>query len=608
MKKNLSILVLSALLAMPALAGVADESRHYLTTELGVGYSALLHQSQLGKSSGLAGGKLQIGYEWNYRHFLLHTGVEFASINDLAKVDPFRLQTNYTVGLPAGQYMTQYYDFQSYREMQYMGQVNIPVQVGGLFADRYYFLLGARLGLPVLHGASQQSKVSTWLVDPSLIGELGMDQDVRPHDAYTSVEKGGAAWNANVLNAQVSAEIGLILNNLGESQSKSRGRSNARKNDKKTPILYRVALFADYGVTSVYKPAEMTDLVSVHQPREVDFHNYFDASQPNVEGKTGAANSLLVGAKFAVLFQLNKEKPKKKRAEPSFLDVLVTDLATAKPIPSQVDIYDVSKSRTTKRDLKNGKLHYRTHTGEFGVTAYSDAYYPDSQRVVIAKEGTTERVDLALRARPWLRLRITNADTHEPMAVTARIVDAQTGDSITTLNTNAQTGVARTLLDESRNYRFFITQTGYESLEQNVGYVGDSLDIALIPLKVGRKVVLHNMFFATNKTVILSKSEQALEELYEFLRDNPSIKIRITGHTDNVGSDQANQRLSEGRANAVRDEIIRRGIAAERIEAEGKGESEPIADNSTEEGRALNRRVEITITSTGNEDIEQIKE
>jgi OOP family OmpA-OmpF porin len=79
------------------------------------------------------------------------------------------------------------------------------------------------------------------------------------------------------------------------------------------------------------------------------------------------------------------------------------------------------------------------------------------------------------------------------------------------------------------------------------------------------------------------------------LAENPEIRIRITGHTDNVGSDRANQKLSEGRANSVRDDLIKRGISADRIEAEGKGESQPITTNDTEEGRAQNRRVEFVI-------------
>ena len=117
---------------------------------------------------------------------------------------------------------------------------------------------------------------------------------------------------------------------------------------------------------------------------------------------------------------------------------------------------------------------------------------------------------------------------------------------------------------------------------------------------------VENLFFATNKTVILPQSEQAMADLASFLLENPTVTIRITGHTDAVGSDEANQILSEGRANAVRADLIQRGVAAERIEAEGKGEKEPVADNDTEEGRQLNRRVEFVITGTDGEDIEQI--
>ena len=91
------------------------------------------------------------------------------------------------------------------------------------------------------------------------------------------------------------------------------------------------------------------------------------------------------------------------------------------------------------------------------------------------------------------------------------------------------------------------------------------------------------------------RPEQALEDLAQFLKDNPEVRIRIIGHTDDVGKDEANMILSEGRAKSVHDNLIERGIDDSRLEYEGKGESEPIADNSTDEGRQQNRRVEFTI-------------
>ncbi|MBQ0119294.1 MAG: OmpA family protein, partial [Bacteroidales bacterium] len=117
----------------------------------------------------------------------------------------------------------------------------------------------------------------------------------------------------------------------------------------------------------------------------------------------------------------------------------------------------------------------------------------------------------------------------------------------------------------------------------------------LEPIVKKRKIILHDLYFATNSVVILPESEKGLQDLYDLLNENPEVRIRITGHTDSVGSDKDNQKLSEGRANSVRDDMIRRGIDENRIEAEGKGESEPIDTNDTEEGRAKNRRVEFVI-------------
>lgn len=587
--------------ALSLFADVKSESRHYLTTELGVGYSALLNQSALGKSSGLAGGKLQVGYEWNYRRLLVHTGIEFASVNDRTKVNPFQLQIPYTVGLPAGEAMDEHFDFQSWTETQLMGQVNIPVQVGGIFADRYYFLAGARIGLPVLHSRKAKATVQTWLTDPTLIGELN---EVPVHDAFTSDESASGKWAAATINAQLSAEVGVVLNSFFEkpaAKGKTKGKSSSADKGKK-PVLYRVGLFADYGITSLVPGAKTgaPALADVAEPRQIALNDYFAASGSKV-------NSLLVGAKFAILFQLNEAKQQQpQKPVPSYIDIFVTDRTTAKALPAQVDIYDVAKQRTVRRDAPNGKVRYRANQGEYTVTARSESYYPDSVAVTIG-EGVKERVELALTERPWLRLYVTNADTHVPVKATVRIWDAQTGDSVTVIRTASKTGWARSRLPEG-NYRLTISRTGYEPYEQLIAYIGDSLNIALTPLKVGRKVILHNLFFATGKTQILPQSEQALNELSDFLRDNPTVSIRITGHTDNVGSDKANMTLSEGRAKAVRSEIIKRGIAAERIEAEGKGETEPIADNATEEGRAQNRRVEFTIIATGGEMIEQIRQ
>ena len=108
------------------------------------------------------------------------------------------------------------------------------------------------------------------------------------------------------------------------------------------------------------------------------------------------------------------------------------------------------------------------------------------------------------------------------------------------------------------------------------------------------------MNFDYDKATIKAEFRPVLDEAAQTLKDNPEINVRIEGHTDSIGSDSYNQRLSERRAQAVKAYLVSRGIAASRLTTEGKGESEPIADNTKNgrdnpEGRAMNRRAELKV-------------
>lgn len=111
----------------------------------------------------------------------------------------------------------------------------------------------------------------------------------------------------------------------------------------------------------------------------------------------------------------------------------------------------------------------------------------------------------------------------------------------------------------------------------------------------GLVVTLGDVLFAFGKEGLLPASRPRLDKLAQFLRENPDRQLRIEGYTDSIGTTHYNQKLSERRAVTVRDALIRRGIAAERMTAEGYGKDFPVATNATEQGRAMNRRVEIII-------------
>ncbi len=112
-----------------------------------------------------------------------------------------------------------------------------------------------------------------------------------------------------------------------------------------------------------------------------------------------------------------------------------------------------------------------------------------------------------------------------------------------------------------------------------------------------RTFLLKNVYFDTGKATLRPASFKELNELVEFLKLKPSVRIEIGGHTDSVGDDESNLILSQSRADAVKAYLVKHGIAASRVEARGYGPSKPVASNSTHEGRQQNRRTEVTILS-----------
>ncbi|MBP1646210.1 MAG: OmpA family protein [Bacteroidetes bacterium] len=115
--------------------------------------------------------------------------------------------------------------------------------------------------------------------------------------------------------------------------------------------------------------------------------------------------------------------------------------------------------------------------------------------------------------------------------------------------------------------------------------------------EVGQVVIMENIFFEFDKSILLPQSYVELHNLINILNKNPNMKIELSGHTDNKGSDNYNAKLSHNRVKAVYDYLINHGIGKERLDYKSYGAKQPIADNKTEEGRAKNRRVEFKIIS-----------
>ena len=117
----------------------------------------------------------------------------------------------------------------------------------------------------------------------------------------------------------------------------------------------------------------------------------------------------------------------------------------------------------------------------------------------------------------------------------------------------------------------------------------------VIILEKGKRVVLKGVNFENNKATLTKYSEKILWKAYNAMIVNPDVQVVITGHTDNVGSQKANQALSLKRAQAVKNWLVQKGIASNRMRTVGKGENEPVASNKTSEGRLENRRIEFYV-------------
>jgi OOP family OmpA-OmpF porin len=135
-----------------------------------------------------------------------------------------------------------------------------------------------------------------------------------------------------------------------------------------------------------------------------------------------------------------------------------------------------------------------------------------------------------------------------------------------------------------------VTIVEIKAMEQTLEANADSM---LRDLQQSGRVAVYGINFDTGKATIKPESETVLGEILSLATQNPNLKLRIEGHTDNVGGSAANRKLSEDRAAAVRAWLVQKGVRAANLTSAGLGDGKPVADNGSEDGRARNRRVEL---------------
>ena len=197
--------------------------------------------------------------------------------------------------------------------------------------------------------------------------------------------------------------------------------------------------------------------------------------------------------------------------------------------------------------------------------------------------------------------KVLNKFSNRPLR--ARIVyeDLTVNKQLGIIDSDPKTGEYKIIVPVGHNYGYLAQSEGFISVNQslNATNLEEAQEITqnlyLIPLKKGSQIALNNIFFEYNKADLTKESHAELGRLVQIMKENPKLKIAIGGHTDSKGSDDYNMKLSESRANAVREYLLTKGVAADRMAIKMLGKSDPLtANEENADGAALNRRVDIT--------------
>ena len=264
-------------------------------------------------------------------------------------------------------------------------------------------------------------------------------------------------------------------------------------------------------------------------------------------------------------------------------------------------------------------------TGKWGVPqnlGYPINTIDDEGTLIVAADGKTAyyasnrsdsrggldiyTFDMREGVRPfrtlWVKGKVFDKKTQEGLPSSVDLTDVHTGQALARAQTDEEGNYLITL-PIGKEYAFEVRRKGYLFYSEHFDFSQKAPDstyevnIPLQPLEANASVILKNIFFDTKKYDLKPESLVELQAVINLMKENPSLKIQISGHTDNVGQEKDNQVLSNARAVSVINYLMTKGVAPNRVTAKGYGSTKPIADNTTEAGRAQNRRTELMVVS-----------
>jgi len=244
------------------------------------------------------------------------------------------------------------------------------------------------------------------------------------------------------------------------------------------------------------------------------------------------------------------------------------------------------------RQVKGRSRPYKGWIDE--VRIYKRALY-DEEVKVLYQQGK------AMCEKVFVKGRVLHKETLEPISAEVVFENMEDGSIYDRVKTSGPNAEYELILPLDGRFGFFADADNYLAENQQMSTANRQLnevierDLYVVPLEIGQSIRLNNIFFEFAKATLTKESSHELDRILPYFEKFPGLRIEISGHTDAIGSDAANQKLSEDRASSVREYLIGKGVRIDKVEAVGYGEAMPVATNDTDEGRQLNRRVEFKV-------------
>ena len=540
--KHFGVLLLAMLLMVPFSTVEAQKQKRkkdqpkaissYIDIYGGAGYSSLMHGIDGTSVPGGGAGMLGFGYFMKHKSkFNFQTGLEFMFLNSMTKVNDFAYSGDFIYNDPNKK---NHIIPLTMDFSEYTEQQNrFSLNIPLLFGTQInqFYFLAGAKAGIGLMGNYSMNGIVTTTMNDPEF--IDIMANMPTHDLQAKEVKYGDKLKFG-LDVAVSAEAGLCIDEWMPASAKEYGGGKEKK-----AISYRVGAFVDYGVLNINGNDPQDLLLDFPEMKPLG-NGSFEVPVKNIENVQN--HSILAVKEGGKTPNLNSLVVGAK-----FTILMGIDKAP-KPVKKK------PRRRPVIRDV---------------------SFIPDPT---------------------YLYMYVNDFDTDLPLDAMVKVYTlGQPADTIFAGMTDKETGFVEEQIDNGK-YGITITRPGYIDYSDTLfRVISDTLYVDLQPIKKNTVVILRNLLFDTNKTTIRNVSAQSLEELYQLMLNNPNMRIRITGHTDNVGSERYNKKLSEGRAKAVYDEMVKRGIDASRMEWNGRGSKDPIESNDTPEGRAENRRVEFTI-------------